>query len=72
MMNAEEYFAKIPDGHEKAMARPCNQTTDRRLREMIANANKNGDCIINVGNGIFRPVPGDQEDERQFAQYLRK
>ena len=71
-MNAEEYFAKIPDGHEKAMARPYNPATDRRLRYMIAKANQNGDCIINNGNGIFRPVPGDPEDERQFAQYLRK
>lgn len=71
-MNTEEYFAKIPDGHEKSMARPCNPATDRRLRDMIAKANQNGDCIINNGNGIFRPVPGDPEDERQFAQYLRK
>lgn len=48
-MNAEEYFAKIPDGHEKAMARPYNPATDRRLRDMIAKANQNGDCIINNG-----------------------
>ena len=71
-MNAEEYFAKIPDGHEKAMARPYNPATDRRLRDMIAKANQNGDCIINIGNGIFRPVPGDPEDERQLNKYLGK
>ena len=71
-MNAEEYFERIPDGHENSMPRPYNPATDRRLRDMIAKANQNGDCIINNGNGIFRPVPGDPEDERQFSQYLRK
>lgn len=71
-MKAEEYFEKIPDGHENAMQRPYNPATDRRLRDMIANANKSGDCIINIGNGIFRPVPGDPEDERQLNKYLGK
>lgn len=71
-MTAEEYFEKIPDGHEKAMKRPAKPSTDRALRKLIENANKNGDCIINIGEGIFRPVPGDIEDERQLKIYLGK
>ena len=33
-------------------------------------ANKNGDCIINTGNGIFRPLPGDEIDEHELNKYL--
>lgn len=36
---------------------------------MINKANNNGDCIINVGEGIFRPIPGDPVDEAAFHKY---
>ena len=72
METAEKYFARIPDGHENAMKRPYKPSVDRQLRNMIEKANKNGDCIINIGDGIFRPIPGNVEDERQLKIYLGK
>ena len=35
-------------------------------------ANHNGDCIINVGNGYYRPIPGDPVDELEFKEYVSK
>lgn len=67
---AESYFNRIPDGHRNAMKRPANPVIDRRLRKMIEKENCNGDCIINVGYGIFRPIPSDPEDERALKEYL--
>lgn len=69
-MKAEDYFNRIPDGHKNAIQRPPDRNTDRVLRRMIEDANKNGDCIINTGNGIFRPVPGDTIDEKELNKYL--
>ena len=62
----------IPYGHENAMQRPSNPIEDRRLRENIEKANRNGDCIINVGNGYYRPDPKDKTDETEFNEYLAK
>ena len=69
---AEEYFKRIPDGHRNAIQRPWNRVVDRSLRKMIEKANNNGDCIINVGNGIYRPIPGDPVDEKELNEYLGK
>lgn len=69
---AQEYFDRIPDGHKNAIQRPWNRIVDRSLRSMIEKANNNGDCIINVGNGIYRPIPGDPVDEKELNQYLGK
>lgn len=70
--NAKSYFNRIPDGHRNAMQRPWNKTEDRVLRKMIEAANNNGDCIINVGRGIYRPIPGDPVDEKELKEYLSK
>ena len=35
-------------------------------------ANHNGDCIINVGNGYYRPIPGDLVDELELKEYISK
>lgn len=32
----------------------------------------NGDCIINVGKGVFRPIPSDPVDEAAFHEYIAK
>ena len=40
----------IPYGHENAVQRPANPIEDRVLRAHIEKANRNNDCIINVGN----------------------
>ena len=61
---AMDYFSRISDGHGNAIQRPWNRVVDRCLRKMIERANNNGDCIINVGNGIYRPIPGDPVDEK--------
>lgn len=54
------------------MPRPVNSYEDRVLRKKIEKANNEGDCIINVGNGYYRPVPGDLIDEKEFDEYLAK
>ena len=69
---AKEYFDRIPDGHKNAIQRPWNRSVDRSLRNMIEQANNNGDCIINVGEGIYRPIPGDPVDEKELNEYLNK
>lgn len=69
---AKEYFDRIPDGHRNTMRRPWNQSVDRTLRDMIERANCNGDCIINVGNGIYRPIPSDPVDTKEFHEYIAK
>lgn len=69
---AMDYFSRISDGHKNAIQRPWNRVVDRFLRKMIEKANNNGDCIINVGNGIYRPIPGDPVDEKELDEYLAK
>lgn len=54
------------------MQRPADDLEDRRLRRKIEVANNEGDCIINVGNGYYRPVPGDEIDEKELNEYLAK
>lgn len=71
-MNARDYFSRIPDGSRNAIKRPSNRTIDRSFRNMIERANQNGDCIINVGGGVFRPIPGCAEDEMAFREYMAK
>lgn len=70
--NAQGYFDRIPFGHKNAIQRPWDNSTDRELRRMIESANNNGDCIINVGKGYFRPMPGDEVDEGMLKRYLAK
>lgn len=53
----------IPYGHMFPMQRSGNPVEDRQFRRKVEEANRNGDCIINVGNGYYRPVPGDTTDE---------
>lgn len=62
----------IPYGHKEPLQRPSNPYEDRVLRRSIENANRNGDCIINVGSGYYRPVPGDPVDEKELDEYLAK
>lgn len=69
---AKEYFDRIPDGHRNAIQRPWNRSVDRVLRGMIERANNNGDRIINVGDGIYRAMPGDPVDQKEFHEYIGK
>ena len=63
-------FKQIPDGHADPLQRPSDAYIDRILRDLVEDANKHGDCIINVGRGIYRPVPGNPVDESEFKKYL--
>lgn len=62
----------IPYGHMFPMQRSRNPVEDRQFRRKVEEANRNGDCIINVGNGYYRPVPGDTTDESELREYLAK
>ncbi|MGN0246814.1 MAG: hypothetical protein ACI4DK_12745 [Lachnospiraceae bacterium] len=62
----------IPYGHTNPLQRPSNPYEDRLLRKNIEIANNEGDCIINVGSGYYRPVPGDEVDEKELNEYLVK
>ena len=52
------------------MAMPSDDNIDRELRSLINKANKNGDCIINVGNGYYRPIPGNAIEEMELKEYI--
>ena len=69
---AKQHFLRIPDGHKNPLPRPSDASTDIAFRELVESANKNGDCIINVGSGYYRPLPGDEIDEKEFNEYLAK
>ena len=69
---ATQLFSRIPNGHANPLRRPSDSYTDRRLREMVEDANNNGDCIINVGSGYYRPLPNDEVDEKELHEYLNK
>lgn len=69
---AEDYFHRICDGHRNAIQRPADPSVDRIFRNMVEKANCNGDCIINVGKGVFRPIPSDPVDEAAFHEYIAK
>lgn len=66
---AERLFDMIGTGAYRAVSRPRDARVDRRLRQLIAEANMNGDCIINDGTGYFRPgLDDDIAAEEYFAK----
>ena len=69
---AKQHFLRIPDGHTHPLQRPSDSYTDRVFRKMVEDANKHGDCIINVGRGYYRPLPGDAVDEKEFNEYMKR
>lgn len=70
--NAQFLMGLIPTGRNNAMRRPWQPWVDRSLRNAINEANKEGDCIINVGCGYFRPDPEDPADVRLAEEYFAK
>ena len=64
---AELLFDKIGTGAAYALKRPKDPKVDRRLRQLIADANMTGDCIINDGSGYFRP---GEDDDIAFEDYI--
>ena len=74
---AQTIFDRITSGAGNAVGRPAvidknNSIIDRALRELVEKANRNGDCIINAGDGYFRPIPGSVVDEYYFHEYIVK
>lgn len=69
---AKQLFSRIPDGHANPLQRHPSAYVDRVFRRMVEDANKSGDCIINVGRGYYRPLPGDAVDEKEFNEYMKK
>lgn len=63
--HAKILFDRIKVGKKNAL-----KVDNRNIhfRNLVANANLNGDCIINIGNGYYRPGPED-EDELKYYLY---
>ena len=66
---AQRLFDLIGEGIGHAVSRPKDPAVDRRLRQLVSEANQAGDCIINVGFGYYRP--GD-DDSVEFEEYVAK
>lgn len=64
-MNAEELFKQIGYGKAQAVVVKNNS---RAFRDLVQQANLNGDCIINVGNGYYRP-DNTKPDEIEEAEH---
>ena len=65
----DKLFEAIPDGHHNPLVVPNKEVA---FRNMVAEANTKGDCIINVRKGYYRPIPGDEIDEREFSHYTAR
>ncbi len=66
---AQKLFDLIGEGVGHAVSRPKDPAVDRRLRQLVSEANSTGDCIINMGFGYYRP--GD-DDCVEFEEYVAK
>ena len=66
---AQIWFEQIGDDRNKPLRRPKDAAVDRAFRQLIQNANNNGDCIINLGEGYYRP---GKDDFMDLAEYLLK
>ena len=66
---AARLFDMIGEGIGRAVSRPKDPAVDRRLRQLVSEANQAGDCIINSGFGYYRP--GD-DDCVEFQEYVAK
>ena len=67
---SEEIFSQIGVGKNASVQRPQNVIDDRRLRKRIELAQANGDIIINVGRGYYRPDLNVPEEAEEFHHYI--
>lgn len=56
----------------KPLKRPANSSVDRSFRKKVEKANMEGDCIINIGDGYFRPDRNDEADVYAYRIYREK
>lgn len=68
-MRAADLFNRIGIGKENAVKRPGDHHEDRMFRQMIADANTAGDCIISGKNGYYRPNV-ERPDENDAADQV--
>lgn len=68
---AQVLFSLIPDGSAEPLYVPNGNTMFRKL---VAEANRAGDCIINIEGGYYRPIPTEDDAEVQhyFARELHR
>ena len=64
---AQVLFSLIPDGSADPLYVPNSNTMFRKL---VAEANRAGDCIINIEGGYYRPIPA--EDDAEVAHYFAR
>lgn len=65
-------FLKIGTGKSEGIHRPWNKSEDRALRDMIHEANKNGDCIISADREYYRPREWVAEEHADKRKYFGK
>ena len=71
-IEARLLFWQIGRGRDRAIQRPANRSVDRKLRELIAEANLHGCLIINVGSGIYIPRLDVPEEDSDLREYIAK
>ena len=71
-IEARLLFKRIARGRDRAIQRPANRSVDRKLRELIAEANLHGCLIINVGSGIYIPRLEVPEEDSDLREYIAK
>ena len=69
-MRARDYFDHISCGYEGGVERPDDEGKDRRLRELINDANKKGDCIISARGRYYRPRMYLEEEAYEAKRYF--
>lgn len=67
---AEDYFNAITKGRRTAVKRPKNSGSDRRLRKMIEEAQRDGRIIINSGGGYYEPDLKDEVEVLEYRHYI--
>lgn len=67
---AMEAFNRIETGKHAAVSRPRDPRSDRVLRKMIEEAQSNGDIIINLGDGYYRPDFSKPDEVQEYRHYI--
>ena len=60
----EALFERIPYGSKEPLV--VDVQKNRYFRKLVADANLDGDCIINVDGGYYRPIPGEDDDDFNY------
>lgn len=68
IISGRQLFKMIPTGSENILYVPND---DSYFRKLVQNANNNGDCIINIRNGYFRPSKSET-DARMVDAYIAR